>query len=79
MGSSPTFTGPEARFVPEFFDPSHPIFAYGELCPFTVLYSIPIILYSPTMVRGQDWPEDNQPAVYLRIEPGSGFAPTQYV
>ncbi|CAA7260743.1 unnamed protein product [Cyclocybe aegerita] len=58
------------HFVAEIFKPDHPIFTRGELCPLTAVYGIPILLY-----RTQFPYSDNQPAVYLRIEPSSGFAP----
>ncbi|KAF9476093.1 hypothetical protein BDN70DRAFT_882865 [Pholiota conissans] len=73
----------QLRFVPEFFEPSHPIFNSRELCPFTKLYDIPIILFSPTMARGEPCFETrggkkvgatNKPAVFLHIEPRDGFA-----
>ncbi|KAF8971270.1 hypothetical protein BDZ97DRAFT_1350311 [Flammula alnicola] len=89
QGEFPSFTstGPRARFVTEHFEPTHPIFKVGELCPLTVVYGIPIVVYSPTLSVGWDYPvkpgekcdtADNQPAVYLRIETHNGFAPFRW-
>ena len=57
--------------------PDHPIFTdRGELCPLTVLYGIPVIIFSEALSSGLLGAE-NQPAVYLRIEADDGFAPVQ--
>ncbi|PPQ92967.1 hypothetical protein CVT25_000168 [Psilocybe cyanescens] len=69
------------RFISWQFNKDHEIFKRGELCPFTALYKIPIIIFSPRIHLGVHDPsdmEDNQPAVYLRIEPHDGFAPMHW-
>ncbi|KAH9484839.1 Ankyrin repeat and MYND domain-containing protein 2 [Psilocybe cubensis] len=68
------------RFVPFEFKKDHNIFKRGEICPFTALYGVPIILYSPLVHLGKSDVDDkdNQPAVYLRIQPDSGIAPPQW-
>ena len=63
-------------FIPELFSPDHPIFTLGELCPTTALYGIPLIICS-TRMFSRYYSEDNQPAVFLRIEPHIGLAPIQ--
>uniref|UniRef100_A0A8H8CPL9 Uncharacterized protein n=1 Tax=Psilocybe cubensis TaxID=181762 RepID=A0A8H8CPL9_PSICU len=69
------------RFVPFQFNRDHDIFRLGEVCPFTELYGVPIILFSPLVHLGKREPNDmmdNLPAVYLRIEPRNGFAPLRW-
>ncbi|KAF8149434.1 hypothetical protein B0H34DRAFT_733732 [Crassisporium funariophilum] len=68
------------KFVPEeITDPSHPIFKSGELCPATPLYGVPLMILSLNLARlGPRHNADNQPSVYLRIEPESGFAPPHW-
>jgi hypothetical protein len=63
-------------FIPELLKANHPIFTVGELCPTTDLYGIPLIICSTRMFSNY-YVNDNQPAVYLRIEPDNGFAPFQ--
>ena len=58
---------------------SHPIFTQGELCPVTAMCGFPLLIYSEAIHGGLPAYENNQPAVYLRIEPDDGFAPAQYV
>jgi hypothetical protein len=74
--SNTTSRGPRARFVEETFAPNHSIFSRGELCPFTALYGIPVIIFSQALSFGLSG-DENQPAVYLRIEADDGFAPGQ--
>jgi len=64
-------------FIPELLSPNHPIFTLGELCPTTALYGIPLIICSTRMFSTY-YSGDNQPAVYLRIEPDDGFAPIHW-
>jgi len=68
------------RFVTEHFPSNHPIFLVGEPCPLPQLYGIPILIYS---LRMRNYlvprPDDNQPGVYLRVEPHSGLAPMLWV
>jgi hypothetical protein len=68
--------GHRARFVDEKIAPNHPIFTRGELCPLTALYGIPVIIFSEALSSNLSG-DENQPAVYLRIEVDNGFAPIQ--
>ncbi|KAF4620883.1 hypothetical protein D9613_000063 [Agrocybe pediades] len=62
----------DQRFSEIFLKHPHPtLMTFGiELCPFTELYNMPIAICQTKYPH-----EDNQPAVYLRIEPSDGFAP----
>lgn len=67
-------------FIAHQFNKRDAIFKLGELCPLTALYGIPIIIFSPRIQLKRHDPndmEENQPAVYLRIESDNGFAPVQ--
>ncbi|KAI0740207.1 hypothetical protein C8Q76DRAFT_189717 [Earliella scabrosa] len=57
---------------------SHPIFTQGELCPITALCGYPLLIYSESIHGGVPAQENNQPAVYLRIEAYDGFAPVHW-
>jgi len=61
---------------------THPIFTRGEPCPLMVRCGIPLLIYSPVLQGGkaptsleQASQQNNQAAVYMRIEPHNGFAP----
>ncbi|KAF8069896.1 ectomycorrhiza-upregulated zf-MYND domain-containing protein [Lyophyllum atratum] len=59
----------------------HGIFTRGELCPVTALFGIPLVIYSHTLATGTEpvpSKGENQAAVFLRIEPGDGFAPLSW-
>ncbi|PFH45906.1 hypothetical protein AMATHDRAFT_51402 [Amanita thiersii Skay4041] len=66
-----------ARFKHIHLPNSHPVFTIGELCPVPALCGFPLLIFSPGVHLGQqptgEW--ENQPAVYLRIEPKDAFAP----
>jgi hypothetical protein len=74
LSSKPKLPVPDC-FIPELLNLNHPIFILGELCPTTALYGIPLIICSTRMFSRDYDHTDNQPAVYLRIEPHDGFAP----
>ncbi|KAI0641801.1 hypothetical protein C8Q79DRAFT_918876 [Trametes meyenii] len=57
---------------------SHPIFTQGELCPVTAKCGFPLVIWSRTIHGGTPAMGNNQPAVYLRIEPHDGFAPSHW-
>ncbi|KAI0357079.1 hypothetical protein OH77DRAFT_127127 [Trametes cingulata] len=57
---------------------SHAIFTRGELCPVTEKCGFPLIIWSEAINGGIPAIENNQPAVYLRIEPHDGFAPMHW-
>ncbi|KAF9559199.1 hypothetical protein CPC08DRAFT_527729 [Agrocybe pediades] len=65
----------DQRFSNISFKHPHPtLFKFGlELCPFTELYNMPIAISQTKNPH-----ENNQPAVYLRIEPSNGFAPLHW-
>lgn len=76
--------GVHPRFEAAKFPKTHKIFTRGEACPFPKLYGEEILLYSPLIAENRPFTGsaatgagDCQPAVYLRIEPDSGFAPVQ--
>ncbi|KIL70459.1 hypothetical protein M378DRAFT_156600 [Amanita muscaria Koide BX008] len=71
-----------ARFRHIRIPNTHPIFRTGEICPIVARCGIPLLIYSPVL-HGRLSPErdaqlENQPAVYLRIEPHDAFAPFQW-
>ncbi len=68
-----------SQFQHVLLNTSHPIFTKGELCPVTAKCGYPLLIYSDSIHGGLPAQEDNQPAVYLRIEPHDGFAPMQCV
>jgi len=73
---------PHKRYCHELVQADHPVFKRGELCPVTKLYGIPLLVYSQAIAAGRelsDEDEGNQLAVFLRIEPNDGFAPTACV
>lgn len=67
------------QFQHVLLEPSHPVFTQGELCPVTAKCGFPLLIWSEAIHGGLPAMENNQPAVYLRIEPDDGFAPFQCV
>ncbi|KAI0808150.1 hypothetical protein C8Q74DRAFT_115596 [Fomes fomentarius] len=65
------------QFHHVYLNNSHPIFTRGELCPLTEQCGFPLIIFSQAHNGMSPATQDNQPAVYLRIEPDNGLAPTQ--
>ncbi|OJT09249.1 hypothetical protein TRAPUB_14324 [Trametes pubescens] len=63
------------QFQHVLLEPSHPVFTQGELCPVTAKCGFPLLIWSEAIHGGLPAMENNQPAVYLRIEPHDGFAP----
>jgi hypothetical protein len=67
------------RYRQKLVQTDHPVFTRGELCPVPELFGIPLLIHSPVIATGIDIENgDNQPAVYLRIEPEDGFAPARW-
>jgi len=67
------------RYRHELVQIDHPVFTCGELCPVPELFGIPLLIHSPVVATGIDIKNgDNQPAVYLQIEPKDGFAPARW-
>ena len=75
-----TSDSPAAPFEHVLLKASHPIFTTGERCPVPQICGFPLIIWSEAH-HGLRMPakDDNQPAVYLRIEAHDGFAPVQWV
>ncbi|KAI0699492.1 hypothetical protein C8T65DRAFT_812518 [Cerioporus squamosus] len=67
-----------SQFKHVLLNTSHPIFTKGELCPVTEKCGYPLLIYSDSIHGGVPAQENNQPAVYLRIEPHDGFAPIHW-
>ncbi|EIW52895.1 uncharacterized protein TRAVEDRAFT_53328 [Trametes versicolor FP-101664 SS1] len=63
------------QFQHVLLEPSHPVFTQGELCPVTAECGFPLLIWSEAIHGGLPAMENNQPAVYLRIELDDGFAP----
>ncbi|KAJ7762902.1 ectomycorrhiza-upregulated zf-MYND domain-containing protein [Mycena metata] len=58
---------------------NHAVFTKGDLCPATQAYGFPLLIFSDGVHLGrQGKGSENQPAVYLRIEPEDGFAPPNW-
>ncbi|CDO68543.1 hypothetical protein BN946_scf184998.g40 [Trametes cinnabarina] len=57
---------------------THPVFTVGELCPVTDLCGMPLLILSERVHGGHRALNDNQPAVYLRIEPDNALAPMHW-
>ncbi|KAL7278083.1 hypothetical protein ACG7TL_008053 [Trametes sanguinea] len=66
------------QFQHVLLKPSHPVFTVGELCPVTDICGTPLLIWSERLHGGKRALDDNQPAVYLRIEPDNGFAPLDW-
>jgi hypothetical protein len=74
-------SGHHKRYRHELVPINHPVFTHGEVCPVPRLFGIPLLIYSQSIAIGREIiaDGDNQPAVYLRIEPHNCFAPVKYV
>ncbi|KAH9895735.1 hypothetical protein C8Q73DRAFT_448816 [Cubamyces lactineus] len=57
---------------------THPVFTQGELCPVTEVCGFPLVIWSESIHGGKRALENNQPAVYLRIEAQDAFAPPHW-
>jgi hypothetical protein len=70
------------RFTYRLVKTSHPVFSHGEPCPVPNIVGIPLVIFSP-QINGGAMPDmnggddNNQVAVFLRIEASNCFAPFQ--
>ncbi|KAI9059409.1 hypothetical protein FKP32DRAFT_1596322 [Trametes sanguinea] len=67
-----------SQFQYVLLKPSHPVFTIGELCPVPDLCGMPLLIWSQRIHGRQRALDDNQPAVYLRIEPHHALAPVHW-
>ncbi|KAJ7233901.1 ectomycorrhiza-upregulated zf-MYND domain-containing protein [Mycena rebaudengoi] len=67
----------ERRFQHALLKSDHPIFSWSEECPLTALCGVPLLIFSEGVSRGTKV-DDNQTAVYLRIETDNCFAPPRW-